>query len=300
MSIGTSGDNQRPKCKTCQTKNLDCVRPPKKTIFRHWSTAAPPSASASPAASALVFASEQNSNDQHQLSPPRTGSLSQSMPLETQHYHSVSSPQDSYSGLSNLNLPGTLYLHLVDSPSNDRIVRHPSLPSPASCHQPASVQPPISLPLSGGSTGNVSCSNVGSGYSFSTSSPSCVYLQGTPDTCTALLPDHSDAYQPTEDVQEACLLRYFIDELAPWVCWVGSSTPCLLTYPYSSTSVMNIGISSSQSRGVHEVAHPYVMPFFQWRPAALVACRNTARLLGSSILGNCFPNSLRIQLSNTC
>ena len=172
-----AGDEERPRCKRCDAKDLPCERPTKKTIFRHGARA--------------KFAKDQKwvNTSAKQCEFPY---------IELHRVISLTHP---------------VRVHTGDSIADSPIAFSPesSTQSPEITAVPTPPQDDIHRP----------------------SIPSISYLDNSASAMNNTLPPIEDPdYRrfPLQDVQEACLLRYFVEEISRWVSFLLSSTmPPLLT-----------------------------------------------------------------------
>ncbi|OHW96828.1 hypothetical protein CSPAE12_04414, partial [Colletotrichum incanum] len=84
--------------------------------------------------------------------------------------------------------------------------------------------------------------------------------------------------QPTDGIQEACLLRYFVEELSPWVtCPTDGYKEYIVNRMRSSISAMMRGTFSWLSRGALVNASPFVTPSSQSRRGISAGIQNSGR-----------------------
>lgn len=190
-----TGDKQRPKCGRCTTRGLDCVPVERKAVFRRGAKDG----------AAESFAVDQTWVNSEPRKWRRTETAQGSVGLN----HSTTS-----SGLFGEEEQGT---QAEDAAAFDPVTTLPQfddrIPARSFHDIPISgldalVSAAVGIqhdsPVSGGSIG----ASHGSPYEVSHISPSAI--NSCPSTST---------FQPLANVEEACLLRYFIEELSPWVCF---------------------------------------------------------------------------------
>ncbi|KAM0668833.1 hypothetical protein ACQRIU_002395 [Beauveria bassiana] len=178
-------DEERPRCGRCQKKDLPCSRPTKKTIFRH--------------GAAARFDKDQKwvNSSARQFRVQTTGKSSPS----TKDAESPSGPRQGADATDTASNHSSSYCTPVQTPhhaSAQSSTSHLAKNDVSTIHRPnippisylnSALSPPVGLP----------------GIASLTTQP--------------LLGQHDDASLrqfPLRNVQEACLLRYFIDEISQW------------------------------------------------------------------------------------
>jgi hypothetical protein len=222
MSLGDEG---QPRCHRCIIKNLPCARPAKKTVFRNSSTG--------PLTNQTWVNSEVRDCKSKQ-------SLTENSVTETKVKIVASSPRTHFdvdSGRS----PGFTADHNETSSHAQREL--PPFHESIRNNQP--IYPATNTPQSTGNSPSYPSSpwQQGTGRSPTDQpSVSSVY-SASRDQLSHYVPPHDQnrdhvpsprSYQtyssveatrfPLQDPQEACLLRYFVEELSHWVCLIISST----------------------------------------------------------------------------
>ncbi|KAJ4159214.1 uncharacterized protein LMH87_008122 [Akanthomyces muscarius] len=181
-------DEEKPKCKRCQQKDLPCSRPTKKTIFRHGATARFDKDQKWVNSSARQFRVQTTGDtppsNEDAESPPiprKTADLGTAADATSSHSSSYSTPVETPHSASD-------QLQATNPRRTDTPMTHrPSIPSISYLN--SALSPPVGLP----------------GIASLTAQPVQDHQDGT------------DLRQfPLQDVQEACLLRYFIDEISQW------------------------------------------------------------------------------------
>ncbi|KAK9446242.1 ARCA-like protein [Metarhizium brunneum] len=225
-------DEERPKCRRCQLKKLPCSRPVKKTVFKHGSVASfskdqkwvnsearhfrfharggsaareplTPDQGPSPPWSTIVgpgvVSSEGRPLDETQPTQPSPSHSSTSSPMDTDLRPILAEASDFF---PNLMTSGSF--------SSDQGLRlkQPESPSTQAPYLPSITQ--LNPGIYGNGNGNQRGSSVAQALS-----------QGSPTTQTSSIPcmsasDDTRRVFPLEDVQEACLLRYYIEEISHW------------------------------------------------------------------------------------
>ncbi|KAG5978494.1 hypothetical protein E4U55_006155 [Claviceps digitariae] len=252
------GDEERPRCRRCQIKELPCSRPVKKTVFKHGSVAGfsrdqkwvnsearhfryhsrgggmaartpiHPDENCSLSPAAVVAAVGQNMDaglldrdESAQSSPDHA--LSGDSPMETDHTHPSDRTATAFDrGLTYSDIfgreeaPGSRFSEL---PSNAKTP--PSLPSIPQFMSLLHSDKSATLP-----------SVVTSYADF----PAHAVRQSSMAFAAKKLSmAHADSVKsdnrvfPLEDVQEACLLRYWIEEISHWVRRIGSAVNIVTT-----------------------------------------------------------------------
>ncbi|KAH6605537.1 hypothetical protein Trco_004690 [Trichoderma cornu-damae] len=180
------GDEERPRCRRCQLKVLPCTRPTKKTVFRHGSAAS--------------FSKEQKWVNSE---PP---------------YHVTSSADPSVDSPSNLS-PHPSHRSEEQTPEATPFRTHDAYgdrPSPQ--YRSASLGPHIQ-PRGQGDADHYS-STAGSSAAYSTDDGSASYASLYDRYVPSVISSQEDETFrrrfPLEDNREACLFRYFVEEIAHW------------------------------------------------------------------------------------
>lgn len=220
--IWHKGDEARPKCRRCYTRNLTCTRPAKKTVFRNASTA--------------PF-----NNDQRWVSgeikecefQPVSGLLLSNQDLPPAVCVDARGAQADLSLSSGAILgPSARSEEAAHSEASslqnnslfDTIAQRPSLDAQDAARSPhgyrhrpwqgASADSPSSTTRSDLSTRNPDLSSQPYGQAHDRIDESSL----SPNTHFPRLRTGESAVFPLQDPQEACLLRYFVEELSHWVC----------------------------------------------------------------------------------
>ncbi|KAJ3498066.1 hypothetical protein NLG97_g1426 [Lecanicillium saksenae] len=181
------GDEEKPRCKRCQQKDLPCSRPTKKTIFRHGATARFDKDQKWVNSSARQFrvqttgeTSPSNEDVESPSSPRKSIGATTAADATSSHSSAYSTPAETPHSVSDQ--LQTSYPQRTDALIADR----PSIP-------------PISY--------------LNSGLSPQIGLPGIASFTAQPATS---LENNAHLQLPLQDAQEACLLRYFIDEISQW------------------------------------------------------------------------------------
>jgi hypothetical protein len=237
-SSSVAGDKRRPKCKRCETKGLDCIPGQRKAVFRRGSRADFDAHFADD----QPWVNSEPRNWRHLAGYPRT-----SEEEVTTSQPSVSTEQQDQETLVSSGTATSLQRQTTASPP-------PGLPTPGGQNGQAEVNAiceatghalkrrrlvrPISRAISVYSLLSSTTSNEvahlptagedrGPLGEFGNDSPGRGYGSGEPasDANNIIEGDENLSYstrnepffQSFSSVQESCLLRYFIEELSPWV-----------------------------------------------------------------------------------
>ncbi|WAO93344.1 Hypothetical protein NCS54_01088800 [Fusarium falciforme] len=199
-------DEAKPRCNRCQAKNLPCARPAKKTVFRN--------ASMAPFNTNQTWVSGEikefcvNSRGDQLDGHPGSASTAGTDVMET-----TSGPREP--GFNEL--PSLKSSHSFPMSHSNRSIdsQHHAGGSP-------SYQTPSWQPGTGRSPPDLT--SVSSGYLSNPDHPSPSYGQSHHRGNSNAISPHSQPFHapgesttfPLKDPQEACLLRYFVEELSHW------------------------------------------------------------------------------------
>ncbi|GAB0138302.1 hypothetical protein EsDP_00006539 [Epichloe bromicola] len=233
-------DEERPKCRRCQIKALPCTRPVKKTVFKHGSVASfsrdqkwvnsearhfryharggtaarepmSPDQSASPSWSTMIASAGENGNRRASLL--EGGKLTRPSPDASSDDSQVmdADPTDPSALDATTFMPGLMHHH-SDSFGSDQASRLQTVELSSNQESPiVSSLPQVgSNNLYGGSQSGTTPPPVTQGYtdhSPHAKSSSIAYTHSTDGDRRAF---------PLENVQEACLLRYWTEEISHW------------------------------------------------------------------------------------
>ncbi|POR32204.1 Uncharacterized protein TPAR_07581 [Tolypocladium paradoxum] len=224
------GDEERPKCRRCVSKQLPCSRPAKKTVFKHGSVAS--------------FSKDQkwvNSEAKHFRFHPRGGTAARepsSPGLATSHISSTSTDPVAAAERSGDDTRSSWASQASHSPMDtgydraetyERFGFAPSLLQSDSFNsdaahdtQPAAVPPAMpSISYLTSSASHFSPRLYDRRTESQSTSPPHNYPHESPSIPTSRVPvpqplDDGRRRFPLQNVQEACLLRYFIEEISHW------------------------------------------------------------------------------------
>ncbi|PHH89504.1 hypothetical protein CDD83_5947 [Cordyceps sp. RAO-2017] len=202
-------DEERPKCRRCQSKHLPCSRPARKTVFKHGSVAS--------------FSKDQkwvNSEPKHFRFHPR-GAGAQVIPLLSKPTAGPSDGVHNDDAHRRSAQTDTTQLPRSASFLSGRLAPEPLPPDHIHSAYGPSPPPPHAMPSIAYLTSSPhrhDRSNADSGPVASPQPPPHASSPDLPASSTIVtLPDAAgDPGFPLKDVQEACLLRYFIEEMSHW------------------------------------------------------------------------------------
>ena len=246
--ITIAGDDERPKCRRCQVKQLPCTRPVKRTVFKHGSVGSfskdqkwvnseakrcmyrplrcthLTACGADPVYlwSLVRFHNRGGNAGREPTSPNETSPTPvmasdpddapvDSHPIDGDHQ----SPPTSSSKLSplNIDLDGRSFTSSNIFANARKSGQHQSR---ASSSSQSSFLPPIS---------QISPHSCTPQHESQAAAMSTHGLTQQPQT-----PSHNRSHAPLEHVQEACLFRYYIEEISHWVCYIC----CVSVVPHSN------------------------------------------------------------------
>jgi hypothetical protein len=298
-----AGDKRRPACKRCEIKGLECSPVPKNR-FSHHSLTARNDAGISKDQTWV------NCKPKSWRSPKRTMAANGSPPAQS----SPLSPCGDRDPIPRARMdvePAVGSQTLIDSSS-------PLEPTIGALHNTAVYNTldhgHVDIPhqTQGASPGTTEALNFSSPASLPTSFHSAPYTTATTDAAGYSTKDQTNfrhligsqehnsppvdgshtrrpatrssnaACTTIDNLQESCLLRYFIEELSAWVSGLHFTITLHKVTSDSSTTAMNKGISNSWfPAGLSTVLH-FETPFSQHHRAACIACPNTEHRAASS------------------
>lgn len=222
LILPSAGDRKQPICLRCEIKGLDCRPAQRKTVFRHGSTA-------NLDANFTEYQTWVNSRPRHWRPLTRSARLSQSRSstsVSNEDHHESSL---TLGGLSNEHQrQADSYLSAINFGSVEAIENIQNESSHAGSFSVDGGRPAICSP---GPSTNLSNSlispRLGNGLqrkqlclTNSDDNPRNAELgchTATLRSVNTSYLDHQDWAEGYRNVQESCLLRYFIEELSPWV-----------------------------------------------------------------------------------
>lgn len=218
------GDEATPRCNRCQAKNLPCARPAKKTVFRNASMAPFHTNQTWVSGeikecrlmqdlhirSLLGYTTVCMNSREDQLD----GHAGSASTAGTDATETTSRPRDA--GFNQLPSPKSSLTFPASKSSRSIDSQHQARGSPsyqASSWQPGTGRSPPDL------------TSVSSGHLSNADHPSPPYSQSQHGSNSNALSPLSQPFHgpresttfPLKDPQEACLLRYFVEELSHWV-----------------------------------------------------------------------------------
>ncbi|GJN76077.1 hypothetical protein PLIIFM63780_010312 [Purpureocillium lilacinum] len=250
-----AGDEERPRCRRCQSKQLPCSRPTKQTVFKHgsvasfskdqkWVNSAARHFRFHPRGGAAERGSGPDSSPDATMPPLRTASLTSSSQItDAGHgaYAEIPPPQDARSSHGS---PGHSSPPHSHSPMDTDYSRPttttydgasrvlPSLTHSESFHTDSGPDYTPSLPPTIPSISYLTSSashfsprlhdRTAAVGGHAVSPPPPLYNPESPRVVPAssvpVSQPHAGSHRqfPLQDVQEACLLRYFIEEISHW------------------------------------------------------------------------------------
>ncbi|PWI66492.1 hypothetical protein PCL_04905 [Purpureocillium lilacinum] len=250
-----AGDEERPRCRRCQSKQLPCSRPTKQTVFKHgsvasfskdqkWVNSAARHFRFHPRGGAAERGSGPDSSPDATMPPLRTASLTSSSQItDAGHgaYAEIPPPQDARSSHGS---PGHSSPPHSHSPMDTDYSRPttttydgasrvlPSLTHSESFHTDSGPDYTPSLPPTIPSISYLTSSashfsprlhdRTAAVGGHAVSPPPPLYNPESPGVVPAssvpVSQPHAGSHRqfPLQDVQEACLLRYFIEEISHW------------------------------------------------------------------------------------